>query len=1030
MSRFQRVIHRGLSFLLSLALCSNIAFGQSGASLRGQVSDELGGAIVGATVTIIDANNAEKTATTNDQGIFVFNGLVPGKYFLRVIAGGFAVYENEAVEVTAGRRDLLSIKLAATIEKQKVTVNSNDSGVNTDPDSNKSALVLKGKDLDALPDDPDDLAAALQAMAGPSAGPNGGQLFIDGFSGGTMPPKDAIREIRINSNPFAAENDRIGFGRIEILTRPGVDKYHGSGQLIYNNQSFNSRNPFADNKPDSQYRIINASFSGPLIANRASFFLNVFHRDIDDNAIIKATILDSSLNPVPFSQAVVVPRRFTDPSIRIDYQLNKNHTLVARYNYGNDSFKNQGVGGYSLPTRAYNVTNTDHTLQLTETAILSSAVVNETRFQFLSNRRNLLGDNSVPTISVLDSFTGGGSNVGRSANSSNRYEIQNYTTWIFRNHTFKFGGRARGVVIDDHSSNNFGGTYNFFGGAGPLLDANNEIVHDGSGNVVLTDITSLERYRRTLLFQQEGLTPEEIRERGGGASQLSIAGGNPAAGVTQWDFGWYFQDDWKARPDLTLSYGLRYEHQTNISSNLNLAPRVAFAWSPGLAPGKQPKTVLRGGVGVFYERANESLTLQANRFDGVNQQQFTVTDPTVLGVFPKVPPIEALTAFALPQNTYRVAGDLTAPYTIQSSISLERQLPYRITLTTTYLNSRGVHYLRLRNINAPLPGTFDPRVPGSGVRPLGDIGNVFEYESSGMFKQNQLIFSVSNRLNKYFTIAGNYVFGKTQSDTDGAGSLPANTYDLRDEFGRASFDVRHRAFFFGSISLPYQVNLSPFVLMASGAPFNITTGADANGDTISNERPAFATDLSRTSVKITPFGAFDLVPLPGAQLIPRNFGQGHGSVTVNLRVAKTFGFGQSAQAKLVAAQQAQAAKANAAAQGGPSQGGPKAMPPAGGPQGAPKGGGSGGGPMMAVAMPGGAMMMMSGAGNDHPYNLTISVNASNIFNHVNQGPPVGNLLSPFFGQSTSLAAGGIQFGGGGGSAGNNRRFDLQLMFRF
>lgn len=1021
MNQLQRLIEKVLSITLVLLLCSNIVTAQATASLRGQVTDELGGAIAGAAVTVIDSKQAEKTATTNDQGIFVFSGLVPGKYFLRVVAGGFALYENEAVDVTVGRRDPLTIKLAATIEKQKVTVNSNDSGVNTDPDANKSALVLKGKDLDALPDDPDDLAAALQAMAGPSAGPNGGQLFIDGFSGGSMPPKEAIREIRINQNPFAAENDRIGFGRIEIFTRPGVDKYHGSAQMIYNNQRFNSRNPFVDNKPDSSFRAANASFSGPIIANRASFFLNVFHRDIDDNGIVKATVLDDSLNPTPFSQAVVVPRRFTDASGRFDYQLNKNHTLMARYSHGMNHFENVGVQGFSLPSRASTMNNSDQSVQLTETAILNPSVVNETRFQYLRNHRTQLGDNSVPTIIVLDAFTGGGSNVGRSVNSSDRYEIQNYTTWVLKSHTFKFGGRVRGVRIDDLSSNNFAGTYVFFGGAAPLLDASNNVVKDGGGNIVPTEITSLERYRRTLLFEQLGFTPAQIAASGGGASQLSIAGGNPNSGVRQWDFGGFFQDDWKARPDLTLSYGLRYEQQTNISSNLNLAPRVAFAWSPGLAPGKQPKTVVRGGTGVFYERANESLTLQANRFDGVNQLQFTVTDPSVLEAFPRVPAISALSAFALPQNTYRVSDDLTAPYTIQSSISLERQLPFRTTLTTTYLNSRGVHYLRLRNINAPLPGTFDPTVPGSGVRPFG-TGNVFEYESSGIYKQNQLIFNLSNRFNKYVSISGTYVLGKTRSDTDGAGSLPANTYDLRDEFGRASFDVRHRAFFFGSVSLPWQISLNPLVFIQSGAPFNIITGVDGNGDTISNERPAFATDLSRASVKITRFGAFDLKPLPGAQLIPRNFGEAPGSVTVNLRVAKNFGFGQSAQAKLAAAQQAQAAKANGAAPGKPASGGPNA----GGPQIA------GRGPMPMGGGPAGAVMMMMGpgGGSDHPYNLSVSINASNIFNHVNPGPPVGNLSSPLFGQSTFLGGGGIMFGGGGGSAANNRRMDLQLMFRF
>src|SRR5262245_40634913 len=202
MKKLRRQIERGLSLTLTLILTAHFTMAQATGSLRGQVTDERGDAIAGATVTLVDAKNVEKTATTNDQGAYVFNGVAPGRYFLRVLANGFALYENEAVEVAAGRRDPLNVKLTATIERQRVTVNSNDTPIGTDPDANKGAIVLKGKDLDALPDDPDDLAAALQAMAGPSAGPNGGQLFVDGFSGVGMPPKEAIREIRINQNPF------------------------------------------------------------------------------------------------------------------------------------------------------------------------------------------------------------------------------------------------------------------------------------------------------------------------------------------------------------------------------------------------------------------------------------------------------------------------------------------------------------------------------------------------------------------------------------------------------------------------------------------------------------------------------------------------------------------------------------------------------------------------------------------------------------------------------------------------------------
>src|SRR5215471_13777839 len=645
---------------LALVVCASavVQGPQSSGTLKGQVTDEQGGVISGATITLIDSNNTQRTATSNDQGAYTFNNVLPGKYFLRAIANGFALYENEAVEVTAGRRDPFNIKMTVTIEKQKVTITAGDTGLSTDPDNNAGAVVLKGRDLDALPDDPDDLASALQAMAGPSAGPNGGQLYIDGFSGGSMPPKDAIREIRINQNPFAAENDRIGFGRIEILTRPGSDKFHGGSFFSFNNQNFNSRNPFVPNKPDFMQRNYGGSFNGPIVAKKASFFVNFFKRDIDDNAIINATILDPSLNQIRFSEAVVTPRRAIEVSPRIDFQLSKNNTLVARYSYEHNTLNNAGLGsGFSLPSTAYNTANTEDSLQLTETSILSPYVVNETRFQFMHVRSSLRGDNSLPTISVQQSFTGGGSNIGLSSTTNNRFELQNFTTWIKGKHAFKFGGRLRRAAIDDISSGNFGGTYSFAAGL------------DGTKGI--------DRYRLILQGQQQGLKPADIVALGGGPSQFTITTGSPEATVNQVDVGVYVQDDWKVRPDFTLSYGLRYEAQNHVSNNLDFAPRVAFAWSPGASPGHPTRFVIRGGSGIFYERFSESLTLQANRFNGINQRQFIIQDKTVqnavllAAIFPKVPSIATLETFpATTQNVDRVASNLIATYTIQSSISL------------------------------------------------------------------------------------------------------------------------------------------------------------------------------------------------------------------------------------------------------------------------------------------------------------------------------------------------------------------------
>src|SRR5689334_369845 len=240
-----RIVTALILGLLVLGVAGSAAAQERPGSVRGQVLDELGGAIVGATVTAVDAKGTEKTVVTNNSGVYTINGLAPGKYTLRVVNSGFALYENAEVEIATGKAQQLDVILKVAIEEQKVTVAADSREVSTEPENNAGAIVLKGEDIDALPDDPDDLAAALQALAGPSAGPNGGQIFVDGFTGGRLPPRSSIREIRINSNPFSAEYDRLGFGRIEILTRPGTDRFRGQASLNFNDESLNARNPFS-----------------------------------------------------------------------------------------------------------------------------------------------------------------------------------------------------------------------------------------------------------------------------------------------------------------------------------------------------------------------------------------------------------------------------------------------------------------------------------------------------------------------------------------------------------------------------------------------------------------------------------------------------------------------------------------------------------------------------------------------------------------------------------------------------------------
>jgi hypothetical protein len=995
--------------LLTLFINSSVS-AQAAGSLSGQVLDSLGAVVVGASVTAVDASGKEKTVVTNRQGEYSLTGLAPGKYTVRTSAPTFQAYENTEVEIVAGKREELVIALVAANIEETVEV-GNPNQVNNDPDANASATVLKDKDLDALPDDPDELEAALQALAGPSSGPNGGQFYIDGFTGGRLPPKESIREIRINQNPFSAEYERLGFGRIEILTKPGSDKWRGSAFFNFNDESLNSRNPFALNKAASQTRFFGGNVSGPIQKGKSSFFLDISNRDIRNAALVNATIVDPSFNISPFRQEFTVPTSRLSISPRFDYQINTNNTLVARYSFTRNTAENQGINGFNLASRAFETSNTSHEFRLTETMIVNPKTINETRFQYEWNKREQFGDNTIPTVQVSSAFTGGGAQIGQNFTDDRRWELSNYTTTSLgknNQHAVKFGVRLRGVNIKDRSESGFGGTYIFngFSAVGDACDIDQD-----------NFVSSIEQYRCKVL----GATDPRYNP-----DQFSISTGDPLADVSQLDLGAFITDDWRVRPDLTLSFGLRYENQTNTSDNWNFAPRFSFAWSPGAGGARQPKTVFRGGFGFFYDRFSENYSLQAERFNGSRQLQFNVQDnsailaqPTFTADGQVLNPITVsqLTSIAPQLGTIRrVADDLQSPYTMQLALGVERQLPMRTTLSAFFIASRNIHVLRQRNVNAPVCG-FTNACPESAaarqaLRPDPSLGNIYQYESSGILNARQLIVNFNSRLNPNFTLFGNYRLGWARGDAEGGGffggggvGFPAYSYDLSNEYGRSVLGVRHNVFIGGNFTLPWKVRLSPFIIASSGVPFNITRGVDINGDFQSTERPTFGELAARCQERGLTNSFCDVSGQDPNAIIPRNFGRGPGSFNVNLNVSRTFGFGG---AKPTTANNQQ----NDQQRGGGNRGGGL-----GGGRGNRGGGGGnrGGGQRGA------------GGASDSPYNLTLGIQFSNLLNRNNRGIPVGSLSSRFFGESVSTG-GAFGFFGGGGSSSGNRRVELQARF--
>jgi hypothetical protein len=353
--------------------------------------------------------------------------------------------------------------------------------------------------------------------------------------------------------------------------------------------------------------------------------------------------------------------------------------------------------------------------------------------------------------------------------------------------------------------------------------------------------------------------------------------------------------------------------------------------------------------------------------------------------------------------TYSIAPNLHAPYTMQAAASVERQLTKTSTLTVTYLHSQGLHQLFSVNTNAL----------------IANATPAFEYVSEGIFRQNQMITSFNMRMGTRLSVFSYYSLSYANSDTGGAGSFPSSpALGITADYGRAAFDVRNRLFFGGTISLPHGFRASPFLVANSGPPFNITVGQDLNGDSIFNDRPAFA-----ATGKQTAWGTFDSAPAGSDPRIPMNFGTTPAQFTANLRVSKTFGIGPKLQT----------VADNTQPQGG-QQGGPRAGESGGRGPGGPGGGGhgpggggpGGGGPGRGPGPGGGGPMggIFNPDRSTQRYSLTFSASARNLFNKVNAAPPIGNLSSPQFGTSKALAGGVFN------TQSANRRIDFQVVFAF
>lgn len=933
-----------ISIVFLLILLSSSLFAQSNdGSLRITVKDQLGGAVAGAEVTVSSESGPKfkQKVLTDVSGSVRIQKMPKGQYVVTVVAIGFGEYKHQPFEHDGRESKLIEIGLDVASIETNVEIDDNDS---TDPSNTGVAVVLNEDMISKLPDNQEELERAIRRIGEAVTGEDL-PISVNGVQDGKIPPKGSIQQIRVNQNVFSAQYEGPFGGGIDIFTRSGVDKFRTYLGFSFADAKLNAADPYIGQRLPFQMRNYFVSLSGPIIKKKASFFLYGYHTDSDSSSAVNATILDTSLRPVPFREAFATPSRNDGLNIGVNADPTPKHKLYLNYNFNLNSSKNQNVGGFSLPSRANDSDNTFHYLQFSDTFLINPNVVNQTRFlTYYSGFKNT-GGSEEAAINALEAFYGGGSQ-SNSSSSNLRIDVSNDTTWQIKNYSLGFGVRLRREHITQTSRNNFGGTFTFSGRTAPVLNANNEPVFDEDGNPILTQISSLESYRRTLLFQGLGYGGQQIRELGGGANQFTISGGDPRLEATQYDYSVYLQNSYKVSETISISGGLRYEDQTNISSRKNFAPRFGIVWAP---KAKEKQSALSAlprisiGYGVFFSRFPLNNTVNVRQANDPDRSQYLVTETNVLNTFPNVPTIETLEQFALPRTQRLINDGLQTPYQSLVNLTINKRLPKKFSTVFTIAHGKTFRQSITRNINAPLAGTFDPLDPSSSVRPFGSFGNIYETMSLASFTSTRYSLSLAFPQSQKLFANLRYSYLSAKDNNVGSSGSAFDPYDFSREYSRSSFDGLHSIGGYFSLTLPKGFNLGGDMSINSGRRFNITTGRDSNGDGSYTERPSFASDLNKPGLVETEYGILDPNPGPNDQIIPRNLGRSSANFVFNSFVSKTFSFNQAKDKK---------------------------TPP--------------------------------------KQSLNFSLRANNVFNIISRGVPVGNMSSPNFLRSLSnFSDGGI-----------------------
>ena len=648
-----------------------------------------------------------------------------------------------------------------------------------------------------LPADENELREYLRDLVSPAAGGDN-DLVIDGFSGGRMPNRDEILEIRINDNAFTAEQGDQGRGRTEIRTRGGSGTFNGDFTFDFEDESLDARNPFASSRPPYQRRDLTLNLSAPIIRDRMTATLGINNEFAEEGDSLRAFTTNGLI-----TDAVVRPEQERELSFRSTVQLGDGHALTFSHSYGSGRADNNGVGGFDLPEQAFGEREWSHNFQIQDTAVLTPRISNEARFRLSTDYDESVPRTSSPQIAVRDAFTSGGSTNSGSGRDT-EFEFGSLLMFTGEQVSVKTGFDGSYQKERTESRDNFNGTFTF---------------------------ASLEDY---------------VAQR---PLQYSVNQGDPLLETNQFEGAAFIQTDFRVSSRMTMGFGVRYSAQTNLSDFNNFDPRFGFAYHFG------GTTVLRAGSGIFHQSVPIFLLQDQLRFDGQRQRTLIIRNPS----YPD-PELEGEQEVRLPSSVRVRSEDLAAAYTWHSEASLETTLPFGTVLTGSYRFVRGIHLLRGRDLNAPLDITS--ATPQSCavdldeslcVRPQPGRGNVIQLESTGLSSLGELRLGFQQRMS-FLNIRGDYSFTRDFSDVAGFGfSVPADNYDMRPEWGPSA--PRHQIDTNVGLRLPWAIDTDLGFNWNSGAPYSLVTGRDDNQDTNTTDRPA---GVSRNSLWRPSFFEVDL----------------------------------------------------------------------------------------------------------------------------------------------------------------------------